>query len=164
MASRLVEKTGLQVDYFLQYTVFRVVLLRRSTHPLSQTVRNCHPLDSRGHHCAVCAHTGVSRGRKWEVENAAARICHEAGGRVTTNVVVSYLDLAAPHVDDARRLEVVADGLPLFGGAQLAADTTPVKGCAARWSGTEVARLRKARTFPELIWPHRWSGRSKWVW
>ena len=30
---------------------------------------------------------------------------------MTTNVLVRDLDLAAPHVDDARRLEVVVDGL-----------------------------------------------------
>ena len=43
----------------------------------------------------------------------------------TTNLFVSDLDLPiAPH--DARQLEVVADGLPLFGGVQLAIDTTLV--------------------------------------
>ena len=68
------------------------------------------PLDSRGHHRAACARAGVLGGRGWAVENAAARICREAGGRVTTNVQVRDLDLAAPHVDDARRLKVVVDG------------------------------------------------------
>ena len=43
-----------------------------------------------------------------------ARICREAGGRVTTNVFVRNLDLVGPGVEDNRRLEVVADGLPLF--------------------------------------------------
>ena len=33
-------------------------------------------------------------------------------------------DLIQPGVVDARRLEVVVDGLPLFGGAQLAVDAT----------------------------------------
>ena len=37
------------------------------------------------------------------------------GGRVATNVMVRDLDLALPHVVDGRRLEVVVDGLPLFG-------------------------------------------------
>ena len=64
--------------------------------------------------------------RGFAVESAAARVCREAGGRVTTNVMVRDLDLAAPNVRDARRLEVVVDGLPLFGGAQLAVDTTLV--------------------------------------
>ena len=55
----------------------------------------------------------------------------------------------------------VADGLPLFGGAQLAIDTTlvssvrqdgtPRRGAASR-DGTALAeaRRRKARTYPEL--------------
>ena len=60
------------------------------------------------------------------MESVAARICREAGGRVTTNVMVRDLDLAAPNMFDARRLEVVVDGLPLFGGVQLAVDTTMV--------------------------------------
>ena len=65
--------------------LFRVVLLRRLHLPL--TVRNCRcgrPLDSRGHHRAACARVGILGGRGWAVENAAARICREAGGRVTT--------------------------------------------------------------------------------
>ena len=40
-------------------------------------------------------------------------------------------DLAVPHAHDTRRLEVVADGLPLFGGTQLAIDTTLVSSCTA---------------------------------
>ena len=114
--------------------LFWVVLLRRLHLPLPLTVRNCRcglPLDSRGHHRAACARAGVLGGRGWAVENAAARICREAGGRVTTNVLVRDLDLAAPHVDDARRLEVVVDGLPLFGRAQLAVDTTLVSALRA---------------------------------
>ena len=50
----------------------------------------------------------------------------EAGGRVSTNVLLRDLDLHAPVAADGRRLEVAVDGLPLFGGAQLAVDTTLV--------------------------------------
>ena len=62
---------------------------------------------------------------------------------------------------DGRRLEVVADGLPLFGGAQLAIDATLVS--ALKRDGTARARTaimdgaalinarrRKVRTYPEL--------------
>ena len=38
---------------------------------------------------------------------------------MTTNVMVRDLDLDDPRATDARRLEVVVDGLPLFGGCQL---------------------------------------------
>ena len=55
-----------------------------------------------------------------------ARVCREAGGRVSTNVLLRVLDLHAPIAADGRRLEVAVDGLPLFGGAQLAVDTTLV--------------------------------------
>ena len=51
---------------------------------------------------------------------------------MTTNVLVRDLDLPLPVVADNRRLEVVADGLPIFGGSQLALDTTLV--CAAHRS------------------------------
>ena len=43
---------------------------------------------------------------------------------MTTNVMVRDLDLGVMNVQDA--LEVIADGLPLYGGAQLAVDTTIV--------------------------------------
>ena len=42
---------------------------------------------------------------------------------MTTNVVVRDLDLPVLNATDSRRLEVVVDGLPLFGGSQLAVDT-----------------------------------------
>ena len=88
--------------------------------PLSPCPRLCRcgrPLHSHGHHRAVCSRAGVIA-----VKSAAARICREAGARVTTNVLMRGLDVGVP-VADTRRLEVVADGLPLFGGMQLAVDT-----------------------------------------
>ena len=95
------------------------------------------------------------------MESAVARICREGGARVSTNVMVRDLDLLGTSVTDGRRLEVVADGLPLFGGAQLALDATLVSplrrdGTArprAAWvDGVALAeaRRRKERTYPEL--------------
>ena len=71
------------------------------------------------------------------------------------------LDIPGSHAAmDGRRLEVIADGLPLFDGAQFALDTTMVSplhrdGTAKRGlpSGGAVlqeARRRKERTYPEL--------------
>ena len=88
-------------------------------------------------------------------------MCREAGGRVSTNVFVRDLDLAAFNALDNRRVEVVADGFPLWHGALLAIDTTLVsplrgdgsaRGRAADHSGLalEEARRRKERTYPEL--------------
>ena len=103
---------------------------------------------------------GESSGRV----NVGARICREAGARVSMNVFVRDLDLLAPNVQDARRLEIVAEGLPLFGGAQLAVDTTLVSAhhCdgtarpgAAHIDGAAlvVSRRRKERAYPELVGP-----------
>ena len=90
--------------------------------------------------------------RGFAVESAAARICREAGARV-----------GAP-IADARRLEVVADGLPLHDGRQLAIDTTLVltlksngepRRPTADFDGAvlEVARRQKEWTYPELVGP-----------
>ena len=97
--------------------LFRVPLLHRFHLPLPPSSRFCRcgrPIDALGHHRAACARTGVLGRRGFAVESAAAQTCREARGRVTTNVMVRDLDLAASNVRDARRLEVV-DGLPLFG-------------------------------------------------
>ena len=100
----------------------------------------------------------------------AGRICREGGGRVTTNVLLRDLELVLPEVagGDVRRLEVVVDGLPLFGGAQLAVDTTLA--CAWRSDGQPTtraavedgarvtrARRRKEATYPELVGRHAWA-------
>ena len=85
-------------------------------------------------------------------------ICHKA------NVFVRDLDLLAPNVHDAKRLEIVAEGLPLYGGAQLAVDTSVVSAhhCdgtatpgAAHVDGAAlvVAQRRKERAHPELVGP-----------
>ena len=101
----------------IDLALFRVLLLRRLRLLLPLSARFCRcgrPLDFRGHHRAVCARAGVLGRREVAVESAAARICRE-GARVTTNVMVRDMDLAAPSPRDARRLEIVADGLLLFG-------------------------------------------------
>ena len=87
--------------------------------------------------------------------------------------MVRDLDLLPLHQVDARRLEVVADGLslPLFHGAQVAVDTTLVS--PLRRDGTPHARCavedgvvlmqarrRKEQTYPELSGAH---GRARLV-
>ena len=67
-----------------------------------------------------------------------------------------------PVARGGRRLEIIADGLPLFGGAQLAVDTTLVSPLHCDGSARPgvahtdgpvlaLARWRKERTYPELI-------------
>ena len=45
---------------------------------------------------------------------------------MTTNVMIRDMDLPVPEARGGRRIEIVADGLPLFGGAQFAVDVTLV--------------------------------------
>ena len=59
---------------------------------------------------------GVLGLRGFALESAVARVCKEASGRVSVNVAVRDLDIGVPDRTDERRLEVVADGLPLFHG------------------------------------------------
>ena len=90
-----------------------------------------------------------------------ARVCREGGARVQFNAFLRDLNLGVANVTDGRRLEVIANGLPLFKGAQLAIDTTIV--CPVRRDGTphartptkdgislEKARVRKEKRYPEL--------------
>ena len=81
-----------------------------------------------------------------------ARVCRDAGARVARNVRLA----------DARRIEVVANGLPLWHGSQLAIDATIVSpltrfgdahpradvdpGCAL----AAAARRKRHQTYPEL--------------
>ena len=82
-----------------------------------------------------------------------------------TDAMLRDFDLAALNPADHRREEILADGLPLFGGAQLAVDTTLVSPLhcdgsphprAANEDGAvlQAARLRE-RTYPELVGPRR---------
>ena len=81
--------------------------------------------------------------------------------RLLWHASVERLDLSQAPGVDGRRLEVVAEGLSLIGGAQLAIDATLVSalhgdGTARAGSATRpgaalvVARRRKERTYPEL--------------
>ena len=96
---------------------------------------------------------GQVSGEAWfALESAGARMCREAGGRVATNVMVRDLDIAAPDPRDGRRLEIVVDGLPLFGSAQFAVDTTlvfPLHGTptpeAANSDGAALVRARRRK-------------------
>ena len=80
--------------------------------------------------------------------------------------MIRDLDLAVPNPGDLRRIEVIVDGLGIFGCAQVAVDATmvspmradglPRTGAAARDGvALTTARLRKQRTYPELSGRHR---------
>ena len=80
---------------------------------------------------------GVLVRRAGPLERAVARVCREAGARVATNVFLRDLNLGMP-LSDGRRLEVVANGLPGFGGVQVAVDATLVS--PVRRDGTNRPR------------------------
>ena len=116
----------------------RVQAYALALHLSTRTCRCGHQLDMFGHHRAACAVAGVLGRRGHPLECAAAQ-----------------------DAVDGRRLEVVADGLSLWHGAQPAIDTTLVSplhsdGSARRraadndGAALEVARRRKERTYPEL--------------
>ena len=152
---------------------FRVLLRRRLRLPIPLSSRSCRcgcQLDPLGHR-AGCSEAGVLGRRGFALERAAAQVCREAGGRVSSNVLVRDMDLSVFNQFDSRRLEVVADGLTLWNGSQLAIDTTLVSplhrdGTARRRAADhngvalEHARRRKAATYPELTWD---MGRARLV-
>ena len=144
--------------------LFRILLLRRfRLHlPLSAFCRCRRPLDPLGDHRAACAQSGVLRARGGPLERAAARICREGGARVTTNTRLADLNIHTLSRVDDRRIEVIANGLPMWGGSQLAVDTTLVspltRSGEARFRGgtfagaaLQDARRTKERTYPELL-------------
>ena len=78
-----------------------------------------------GHHRASCSRAGVLGRRGFALESAVVRVCREAGARVSANVFLRDLDLPIGAMDQ-RRIEVIAEGLLVFHGAQLAIDATLV--------------------------------------
>ena len=152
----------------IEAPLFRVLVQRRLRLPLPLSQRICGcglSIDPLGHHRA-CSRTGALGRRGFALESALARVCREAGGRVAPNLFVRNMDLGVPRAGDNKRLEVVVDGFHLFGGAQLAVDTTlvsalkangePRRGAADR-DGVALAAARriKERTYPELFDPGR---------
>eukprot|EP00438_Fugacium_kawagutii_P035997 Skav228963 [mRNA] locus=scaffold671:28044:28988:+ [translate_table: standard] len=144
--------------------IFRILLLRRLRLPLPLAARTCRcrrTLDFIGDHRAACARSGVLRNRGGALERAAARVCREAGARVTTHTLLSELNVPTVDRMDNRRIEVIANGLPLHNGAQLAVDTTlasPLTSTARprqrrgdyTVAALAEARRAKERTYPEL--------------
>ena len=141
---------------------YRVMLLRRLRLPLPLAPKRCPRggrLDEYGDHRSACAQVNVLARRAGPLERAAARICKEAGARVATHVALRDLNLDVPAGDG--RIEVVANGLPIWQGAQIAVDATIVS--PVRRDGQPRPRAdhqpglaldqavdRKHRAYPEL--------------
>ena len=91
-----------------------------------------------------------------------ARVCREAGARVTENVLLRNTGLPGIGANDSRRLEIIATGLPLHRGVPLGIDATlvsPVRADGTPWpraakeDGVAIARAERAKatTYPELV-------------
>ena len=104
------------------------------------------------------------------VEGAFGQVCREAGARVATYVQARDSDVTEQR-GQGRRLEVVAEGLFVFGGSQLAFDATLVvvlqrdgiirtKADIVHGVALQVGRRRGALTFPEF---HGNNGRTRFV-
>ena len=115
------------VEFTVPPHLFRVLLLERLQLPLpltEATCNGCHePLDPLGRHRAACTRTGRIKKRSSPTERVLARVCREAGARVKFNAFLRDMNLGV-HGDDERRIEVLAQDLPCFKGAQLAVDIT----------------------------------------
>lgn len=107
---------------------YRTLLLRRLRLPLGFAPARCRcgrPLDAFGDHRAACATSGALRTRAVPIERTLARILREAGARVHMHVPLAHMNLDPPPAD-GRAIEILAQGLPLWHGAQLAVDATLV--------------------------------------
>ena len=119
-------------------------------------------LDPLGDHRAACPTAGVLGARGAPLERAAARMCLEAGARVATNVLLRDVNVGLP-LADSRRIEVLANGLPLWQGAEVAVDTTlvcPLTCSGETRPGTErepglalqtAANRKRRAVYPELL-------------
>ena len=164
-ASRAFTTIPYSTEFEYPSHLFRILLLRRLRLHLPLSARSCRcrrPLDPLGDHRAACAQSGVLRARGGPLERAAARICREGGARVTTNTRLADLNIHNLSRVDDRRIEVIANGLPMWGGSQLAVDTTLVspltrsgeprsRGGTYAGAALQDARRNKERTYPELL-------------
>ena len=152
-------------EYTIPPQLFRVLLLERLQLPLpvtEATCEGCHSaLDARGRHRAACTLSGRVKKRATPTERVLARVCREAGARVRFDAHLRDMnvDVAA---SDGRRIEVLAQDLPCFGGAQLAVDITlrcvltragePHRNAADVDGAVLVdARRDKEAKYPELV-------------
>ena len=127
-------------------------------------------MDRRGDHLAACPFTGLLQRRAKPVERAWAQVLREAGGRVLPQQMLRDMDLTLERPDDARRPDVVAYNLPVYGGLPICGDATVVSplhadGQAHRGADSENGlRLRAARKRKEIVYPEiMHSSQAKFV-
>ncbi len=162
-ASAALEAAPTSRDCTLEPELFQAWIRRRLRWPLPLSESKCScglPVDELGDHFGACMASGRVKKRAPAVERVVAQICREAGARVRTDVMLRDLNLAALATDE-RRIEVIASGLPVYGGAQLAIDVT-LRSALGRggeprpqthWrdgAAAEDARADKEAKYPEI--------------
>ena len=112
-------------------------------------------------HRAACPVAGVLRAvHLWN--GPAARICREGEPRVATNVFSRDMNVDVP-LAGSRRIEVLANGLPLWQGAQVAVDTTFVSPVSRDGSARASAVSGRGRRRVQSCWRLIAAGWSCWV-
>ena len=101
--------------------------------PLQLTASRCEcgaALDKCGRHRGACTRSGRLKSRATAPERTLARVCREAGGGTVRTHVKKLRDLntSVPVLDDWS-IEVLASGLQMHHGAQLAVDIHPQISC-----------------------------------
>ena len=105
---------------------------------------------------------GVLSRRGFALEIVIALVCSEAGGRVTTDVLLRDLDFEIADRTDARRLEVAVDGCshlePIWSPVPLTSPSSASRGDGSTRRGAScedgvalAAVRRKGRRCPELV-------------
>ena len=136
--------------------------------PNDQIGQNCagaSDLDPRGRHRAPCTRSGRLKKRAAPVERMLARVFRESSARVRFNAFLKDMNVGVSATDD-RRIEVLAQDLPCFGGSQVAVDVTfrSALRCsgepqhnAADVNGATLAQARtdKETTYLELVASNR---------
>ena len=154
-----------QLEYQVQPVLFRTLLLERMRLPLQITEARCEcgsQLDKLGRHRGACP----------RFERTLARVCREAGASVRCKCRLRDMNVTV-RADDERVLEVLASGLPLHHGAQLAVDITLQSALtaaglpspsAAHVNGAASARARRdrERKYGELLEGDRCHTGRRW--
>ena len=111
------------LEFKLEPQLFRTLVFERLRLPLDVTEARCEcggAVDLYGRHRAAC---GRLRTRAVGPERTLARVCREAGATVRWQAKLRDMNVTVS-ANDERAIEVLASGLPLFQGAQLAVDIT----------------------------------------
>ncbi len=119
-AGRVLSVLPLSPECTIRNAHMRLILLRRLRLKMPLGPRKCkcgRRLDRHGDHRVGCSNAGVLTKRSRPLEKALARVCREAGGRVAENAKLRDMNLRSIRANDARCIEVLASGLPLFSGS-----------------------------------------------